>query len=217
MTAPEGASRAGVLGMPFFSEAAVSLAFGATAVTVTDPAAPPPPGLSWEPLIVRDAPWIRAGIAGRAREWFRLDTGKSGTVSVMSAAAMRWALPESSGKESENATVEGGTVELPLSLSDFEIGGRRIGELAAARKLPGTPNDDVDGTGGWIGRGAFEGTTLTIDCRNRRYAARRTEMVAPANRAIEHLGNRAVFTSASPLPPSIPASGAPRERSKGRA
>ena len=170
MSAPEGAPRAGVLGMPFFSEAVVGLAADGTAVTVADPAGPPPPGAAWEPLLVRDAPWIRAGIAGKPEEWFRLDTGKSGAVSVMSAIALQWGLPENSGRESGNATVEGDTVELPLTLPDFEIGDRRLGELAAARKLPGTPNDDVDGTGGWIGRGAFEGKTLTIDCRNRRYA-----------------------------------------------
>jgi hypothetical protein len=168
-SAPEGSTRAGVLGGPVFTPTVVEFDYSGRALRVYDPEAYPFER-AWEPLSVERVPTVRARFAGGEGRFF-LDTGKSAAVSFFSEAARARALLDGrAARETPNLTVEGESLELTVVLDWFELGGRRFERPEVQVKLPGTPNDDVTGTLGFVGRGFFSERIVVFDYERGRIA-----------------------------------------------
>ncbi|MEZ4652434.1 MAG: pepsin/retropepsin-like aspartic protease family protein [Candidatus Eisenbacteria bacterium] len=168
-SAPEGETRAGVLGGPIFDSAIVEFDYPGHELAVFDPATYTT-ARSWQPMGLGPGPVVEVKFPGGSGE-FILDTGKSGAVSFLSEAARaRDLLAGRELTESPNLTVQGESLELSTTLPWMELGGRRVENPVIAVKLPGTPNDDVLGVEGFVGRGLFGDRVLIFDYARTRIA-----------------------------------------------
>ncbi|MBZ0267810.1 retropepsin-like domain-containing protein, partial [bacterium] len=169
-SAPPGEHRAGVIGGSVFERAIVEFDYGGRRLAVWAPDAFAEEGLAWQPMSVESAPVVVARFDG-GEDRFYLDTGKGGTVSFSSQGALRHGLPGSRATtEVGNLTVVGETVELATTIDWFELGGETFRSPTVRIKIPGTPNDDVTGTAGWIGRGFFGARRVVFDYAGGRIA-----------------------------------------------
>lgn len=174
MSAPAGQKRAGVIGGPVFEHAVVEFDFPGRRLGVFAP-------LQFDTLdAVRDADWGRLweegspvveARVGSSTARFGFDTGKSGSVSFTSQAALELGLLNRASMQlAENLTVYGKTFERVVTLPRFELAGREFRNTEVRVKLPGTPNDDVIGIAGIIGRGFFADRVVVFDYARGRIA-----------------------------------------------
>ena len=173
-SSPSGAKRAGVIGGTVFENAVVEFDYAGRRLGVFAPGLPVA-GLAdddarWQPLQIEGGPVAQLRLAtGAAR--FILDTGKSGTASFTSQAALAHGL--FSGPDlglAENVTVQGSTVERVTRIPFLELAGLRLDQPEVRIKFPGTPNDDVNGVAGAVGRGFFGDRRVIFDYARGRVA-----------------------------------------------
>jgi hypothetical protein len=166
-SSPAGELRAGVIGGPVFANAVVEFDYTGRRLGVFAPDALPvelaDADAPWLPLQVEGGPVVEVNLAtGPAR--VVLDTGKSGTASFTSHAALVHGLL--SGPDlglADNQTVSGMTIERVTRIPFLELAGRRFAEPEVRVKFPGTPNDDVHGVAGAVGRGFFGDRRVVFD------------------------------------------------------
>lgn len=161
-SAPDSSRRAGVIGGPAFEHATVIFDYSGRRLSVFAPDAFRE-RVDWQPLSVEGAPVITAllnGVPGR----FVIDTGKSGTASLLSHAAARDGLFDRRRlEEAANETVEGTTIELVTHVGSITVGGRRFDDPEIRIKLPGTTNDEIGTVAGIVGRGLFADRRVVFD------------------------------------------------------
>lgn len=169
LSSPEGAHRAGVLGGPMFENAVVVFDYGAKRLSVYAPDMFKEEVSNWRPLTLEGGPVVEAGFGGPAGR-FALDTGKAGSASLGSHSALGRGLFKGELEEAVNLTVEGETIELTTTVPLFELGGERFENPVIRIKLPGTPNDDVAGIDGFVGREFFGTRRVVFDYAGGRVA-----------------------------------------------
>lgn len=173
-SSPDGAQRVGVIGGTVFENAVVEFDYAGRRLGVFAPGAfaetPADDDARWQPLWIEGGPVARLHLdTGDAR--FILDTGKSGTASFTSQAALAYGLL--AGPDlglAENMTVEGASVERVTRIPFLELGGLRLDQPEVRLKFPGTPNDDISGVAGAVGRGFFGGKRVIFDYAQGRVA-----------------------------------------------
>lgn len=173
-SSPAGEHRAGVIGGPVFANAVVEFDYTGRRLGVFAPDALPielaGAGTSWLPLQEEGGPVVEIKLASGAARVV-LDTGKSGTASFTSQAALDHGLL--TGPDlglADNQTVAGTTIERVTRIPFLELAGRRFADPEVRTKFPGTPNDDVNGVAGAIGRGFFGDRRLVFDYARGRFA-----------------------------------------------
>lgn len=175
MSAPAGAVRAGVVGTPVLQHSVVEYAYFEDRISIYDVANYQLRKGKWMKLETRWVPVVQAEFAGQNTPSFTrafyLDTGKQGTVSFFSGVSHETGILNGIAlTESENLTVSGLTLELEGELRSFTIAGYQIDKPSVRFKIPGTPNDNNDGTAGYIGRGIFGDMTVVFDYTHERIA-----------------------------------------------
>jgi hypothetical protein len=146
-----------------FENAVVVFDYGAKRLSVHAPDTFTEEVTGWQSLTLEGGPVVEARFGHGPTGRLVLDTGKSGSASLSSHYGLGRGLFTGELGEATNLTVEGETIELTTTVPLFELGGERFENPVIRLKLPGTPNDDVSGIDGFVGREFFGTRRVVFD------------------------------------------------------